>query len=50
MKRGEICRIPGCTVSPSVGGQPTPVRMPHVQPETFRLFIQYVYTGKVLFL
>ncbi|XP_069359196.1 uncharacterized protein [Maniola hyperantus] len=22
--------------------------MPHVQPETFRLFIQYVYTGKLL--
>ncbi|XP_013172521.1 PREDICTED: BTB/POZ domain-containing protein 19 isoform X2 [Papilio xuthus] len=47
-KRGEICRIPGCTVSPSVGTQPTPIRMPHVQPETFRLFIQYVYTGKLL--
>lgn len=46
-KRGEICRIPGCTVSPSAGSQPTPIRMPHVQPETFRLFIQYVYTGKV---
>ncbi|CAK1586549.1 unnamed protein product [Parnassius mnemosyne] len=47
-KRGEICRIPGCTVTPSVGAQPTPIRMPHVQPETFRLFIQYVYTGKLL--
>nr|XP_037869906.1 uncharacterized protein LOC101742787 isoform X2 [Bombyx mori] len=47
-KRGEICRIPGCTVTPSVGGQPIPIRMPHIQPETFRLFIQYVYTGKLL--
>ncbi|XP_063363309.1 uncharacterized protein LOC134652082 [Cydia amplana] len=46
-KRGEVCRIPGCTVTPSVGA-PVPVRMPHVQPETFRLFIQYVYTGKLL--
>ncbi|KOB64921.1 Small nuclear ribonucleoprotein E, partial [Operophtera brumata] len=41
-KRGEICRIPGCTVTPSVGGQPIPIRMPHVQPETFRRFIQYL--------
>ncbi|XP_068618573.1 BTB/POZ domain-containing protein 19 [Battus philenor] len=47
-KRGEICRIPGCTVTPSVGALPTPIRMPHVQPDTFRLFIQYVYTGKLL--
>ncbi|CAH0729438.1 unnamed protein product, partial [Brenthis ino] len=46
-KRGEICRIPGCIVTPSVGAT-TPIRMPHVQPETFRLFIQYVYTGKLL--
>ncbi|XP_063827740.1 uncharacterized protein LOC135077093 [Ostrinia nubilalis] len=47
-KRGEVCRIPGCSVAPSVGSQPTPIRMPHVQPDTFRLFIQYVYTGKLL--
>ncbi|XP_053606682.1 uncharacterized protein LOC128673097 [Plodia interpunctella] len=47
-KRGEVCRIPGCTVTPSAGSQPTPIRMPHVQPDTFRLFIQYVYTGKLL--
>ncbi|XP_026734002.1 BTB/POZ domain-containing protein 19 isoform X1 [Trichoplusia ni] len=47
-KRGEVCRIPGCTVTPSIGGQPTPIRMPHVQVETFRLFVQYVYTGKLL--
>ncbi|KAJ8716367.1 hypothetical protein PYW08_013652 [Mythimna loreyi] len=47
-KRGEVCRIPGCSVTPSIGAQPTPIRMPHVQVETFRLFIQYVYTGKLL--
>ncbi|KAI5644208.1 BTB/POZ domain-containing protein [Phthorimaea operculella] len=50
-KRGEICRIPGCSVSaPPAGatGTPVPIRMPHVQPDTFRLFIQYVYTGKLL--
>ncbi|OWR54704.1 hypothetical protein KGM_212344 [Danaus plexippus plexippus] len=46
-KRGEVCRIPGCTVTPSIG-QPTPIRLQHVQPETFRLFTQYVYTGKLL--
>lgn len=48
VKRGEICRIPGCSVSPSVPpGSPTPVRLPHFQGETFRQFIAYVYTGKV---
>ncbi|GLH03612.1 Ring canal kelch homolog [Gryllus bimaculatus] len=47
-KRGEICRIPGCTVSPSVPGSPTPIRLPHFQPETFRQFIIYVYTGKII--
>ncbi|GBP15840.1 Serine-enriched protein [Eumeta japonica] len=48
-KRGEICRIPGCPVAPSGGsGGQAIVRMPYVQPDTFRLFIQYVYTGKLL--
>lgn len=28
-------------------GNPTPIRMPHAHPETFRQFIHYVYTGKV---
>lgn len=28
-------------------GNPTPVRMPHAHPETFRQFINYIYTGKV---
>lgn len=47
MKRGEICRIPGCSVSPSAPGTPTPVRLPQFQGETFKQFINYVYTGKV---
>ncbi|KAJ2944108.1 hypothetical protein O0L34_g18073 [Tuta absoluta] len=51
-KRGEICRIPGCSVpAPPAGattGAPVPIRLPHVQPDTFRLFVQYVYTGKLL--
>lgn len=47
VKRGEICRIPGCSVSPSAPGTPTPVRLPQFQGETFKQFINYVYTGKV---
>ncbi|XKL69549.1 hypothetical protein PGB90_007318 [Kerria lacca] len=49
VKRGEICRIPGCSVLPAApGSSPTPVRLPHFQGETFRQFITYVYTGKIL--
>lgn len=48
VKRGEICKIPGCSVSLSVPGTPTPVRLPHYQGETFRQFITYIYTGKIL--
>ncbi|XP_011504847.1 PREDICTED: kelch-like protein 17 [Ceratosolen solmsi marchali] len=29
-------------------GNPTPIRMPHAYPETFRQFIHYVYTGKIM--
>ncbi|XP_031368571.1 speckle-type POZ protein A [Apis dorsata] len=29
-------------------GNPTPMRMPHAHPETFRQFIHYVYTGKIM--
>ncbi|KAL2731228.1 speckle-type POZ protein A [Vespula squamosa] len=29
-------------------GNPTPVRMPHAHPETFRQFIHYIYTGKIM--
>ncbi|XP_077287613.1 uncharacterized protein LOC143912224 isoform X2 [Arctopsyche grandis] len=46
-KRGEICRIPGSSVSPA-GSGPTPVRIQHALPDTFRQFILYVYTGKLL--
>ncbi|XP_065204116.1 BTB/POZ domain-containing protein 9 isoform X2 [Planococcus citri] len=50
VKRGEICKIPGCSVSPpSAPGTRTPIRLPHFQGETFRQFIAYVYTGKMLF-
>lgn len=50
-KRGEVCRIPipGCSVTPpSQPGGPAPIRLPHVQGETFRKFIMYVYTGKIM--
>uniref|UniRef100_A0A1A9WRK9 BTB domain-containing protein n=1 Tax=Glossina brevipalpis TaxID=37001 RepID=A0A1A9WRK9_9MUSC len=47
-KRGELCRIPGCTVSPAAPGTPTPVRLPHMHPEVFRQFILYVYTAKIV--
>ncbi|XP_049810586.1 uncharacterized protein LOC126253356 [Schistocerca nitens] len=47
-KRGEVCRIPGCSVSPAAPGTPTPVRLPHFQPDTFRNFMLYVYTGKII--
>ncbi|XP_073947700.1 serine-enriched protein isoform X2 [Choristoneura fumiferana] len=36
---------PGCAAPQ---GAPAVIRLPHVQPDTFRLFIQYVYTGKLL--
>ncbi|XP_011066219.1 PREDICTED: uncharacterized protein LOC105153173 isoform X1 [Acromyrmex echinatior] len=29
-------------------GNPTPVRMPHAHPETFRQFIRYIYTGMII--
>ncbi|XP_076173376.1 BTB/POZ domain-containing protein 9 isoform X1 [Ptiloglossa arizonensis] len=29
-------------------GNPTPVRMSHAHPETFRQFIHYIYTGKIM--
>ncbi|XP_055692926.1 uncharacterized protein LOC129795559 isoform X1 [Lutzomyia longipalpis] len=48
LKRGEICRIPGCSVLPSAPGTPIPIRVPHMSPEVFRQFILYVYTGKIL--
>ncbi|XP_060535457.1 uncharacterized protein LOC132707569 [Cylas formicarius] len=47
-KRSEVCRIPGCTVSPTAPGTPTPVRLPQAPPDTFKQFLLYVYTGKIL--
>lgn len=29
-------------------GNPAPVRMPHAHPETFRQFVHYIYTGKIM--
>lgn len=46
-KRDEFCRIPGGTVSPSVPGNPTQIRLPHINANVFRQFILYAYTGKV---
>ncbi|KAL9704128.1 hypothetical protein quinque_007646 [Culex quinquefasciatus] len=48
MKRGEICRIPGCSVLPSAPGAPSPVRLPHIEADIFRQFILYVYTAKIM--
>ncbi|KAK1126770.1 hypothetical protein K0M31_004393 [Melipona bicolor] len=38
------------TASKRIGtpGNPTSVRMPHAHPETFRQFIHYIYTGKIM--
>ncbi|XP_055371995.1 uncharacterized protein LOC129605978 [Condylostylus longicornis] len=47
-KRGELCRIPGSTVSPAAPGSPTPVRLSNVNPDVFRQFILYIYTGKII--
>lgn len=47
-KRGEVCRIPGCSVAPAAPGTPTPIRLPQAPSDTFRQFLIYVYTGKVL--
>lgn len=49
LKRGEICKIPGCTVSPVVPGTPTPIRLPnHLQGNAFQEVLYYVYTGKIV--
>ncbi|XP_026480146.1 uncharacterized protein LOC113386590 [Ctenocephalides felis] len=46
-KRGEVCRIPGCSVSPPSAGNPAQVRLPHARPETFKRLIVFLYTGKI---
>ncbi|XP_073968405.1 serine-enriched protein isoform X2 [Rhodnius prolixus] len=48
VKRGEAYRIPGSIIASGAAGSPTHIRLPHFQPEIFRQFIQYVYTGKIL--
>ncbi|KAF8773482.1 BTB/POZ domain-containing protein 19 [Argiope bruennichi] len=48
VKRGEICKVPGSTVSPAPPGTPTPIRLPHAKPEVFREVLFYLYTGKVI--
>ncbi|KAI5720274.1 hypothetical protein M8J77_004333 [Diaphorina citri] len=47
-KRGEICRIPGCSVATAAPGTATPIRLPNFQGDTFKQFISYVYTGKIM--
>lgn len=46
-KRGELCRIPGSSVSAASSGAPIQIRLPHVNADVFRQFLLYVYTGKV---
>ncbi|GFY53363.1 uncharacterized protein TNIN_112521 [Trichonephila inaurata madagascariensis] len=48
VKRGEICKVPGSTVSPAPPGTPTPIRLPHAKPDVFREVLFYLYTGKVI--
>ncbi|KAG8188652.1 hypothetical protein JTE90_026757 [Oedothorax gibbosus] len=48
VKRGEICKVPGSTVSPAPPGTPTPIRLPHTKPDVFREVLFYLYTGKVI--
>nr|CAI5821948.1 unnamed protein product [Callosobruchus analis] len=37
-----------CTVSPAAPGTPIPVRLLQTPPETFKQFLLYIYTGKIL--
>ncbi|XP_020999865.1 BTB/POZ domain-containing protein 9 [Parasteatoda tepidariorum] len=48
VKRGEMCKVPGSTVSPSPPGTPTPIRLPLAKPDVFREVLFYLYTGKVI--
>ncbi|XP_032681890.1 uncharacterized protein LOC116849136 isoform X2 [Odontomachus brunneus] len=43
-------RCKNFTVPKRIGtaGNPTPVRMSHAHPDTFRQFIHYIYTGKIM--
>ncbi|KAK0180222.1 hypothetical protein PV327_005887 [Microctonus hyperodae] len=46
--KGHKCK--NFTAAKRIGStnNPTPVRMPHAHPETFRQFLHYVYTGKIM--
>jgi hypothetical protein len=48
-EKGLFRRCKNFTAAKRIGttGNPTPVRMPHAHPETFRQFIRYIYTGMV---
>ncbi|KAF7387127.1 hypothetical protein HZH68_012804 [Vespula germanica] len=48
LPRNSKYRCKNFTAAKRIGtpGNPTPVRMPHAHPETFRQFIHYIYTGK----
>ncbi|RWS31696.1 uncharacterized protein B4U80_01927 [Leptotrombidium deliense] len=48
LKRGEICKVFGTTVSLSTPGNPIPIRLPQVKPDVLRDVLFYVYCGRVL--
>ncbi|CAG0881812.1 unnamed protein product [Darwinula stevensoni] len=47
LKRGEVCKIPGCSVGVPQGNV-TPIRLPQFHPDNFRQVLLYIYTGKIL--
>ncbi|KAH6944017.1 hypothetical protein HPB50_001199 [Hyalomma asiaticum] len=47
VKRGEVCKVPGSTVTPAPPGSPTPIRLPHAKPDVFQNVLLYVYMGKI---
>ncbi|KAG0423720.1 hypothetical protein HPB47_000506, partial [Ixodes persulcatus] len=47
VKRGEVCKVPGSTVTPAPPGSPTPIRLPHAKPDVFQSVLLYVYMGKI---
>ena len=48
LKHGEICLIPGSTVSPSPSpGAPSPIKLPHYNSDMFKHVMRYIYTGKI---
>ncbi|XP_064466201.1 uncharacterized protein LOC135377597 [Ornithodoros turicata] len=47
LKRGEVCKVPGSTVTPAPPGSPTPIRLPHAKPDVFQSILMYIYMGKI---